>query len=322
MNRLIFLFRRTCTALPLVEPSLLGIPLTSPVSKSSTVTSWESLFPYRPQLANLADGLRMAYVDVGSGPAILFVHGNPTWSFYYHALISGLRHRFRCIAVDHLGCGRSDKPQDYPYSLTQHIANLTHFLDQFDLHELTLVAHDWGGAIGLGALLERPQRFARIVLLNTAAFPPPYFPWRIRVCRMPLLGTLALRGLNLFSRAAITMATSRPGGLRPWDADGLLAPYDSWANRVAVEHFVRDIPTKPTQATWKALQRIEGEIHGLTMPKLLIWGMQDWCFRPECLSRFRAIWPEATAIEIASAGHYVALDAPHEIIAALSGFVR
>lgn len=263
----------------------------------------------------------MAYVDVGTGRPILFVHGNPTWSFYYHALIADLKSQFRCVAIDHIGCGRSDKPQKYDYCLDRHIANLVEFIDQSDLADVTLVAHDWGGAIGLGALLARESRFSRIVLLNTAAFPPPYFPLRIRVCRTPVLGTLGLRGFNLFSRGALTMATARSGGLTGSVAAGLLAPYDNWENRVAVERFVRDIPTRESQPTWQTLRRIESSLPQVTIPKLLIWGMQDWCFREQCLLRFEKIWPDAKSLRLPDAGHYVALDASREIVAAVSEFV-
>lgn len=251
---------------------------------------------------------------------VLMVHGNPTWSFYYHPLIQRLQSKFRCVAPDHIGCGLSDKPTQYPYTLDQHIANLVQLIDQVDLRQAILVAHDWGGAIGLGALLARPHRFRGIVLLNTAAFPPPFFPWRIRACRFPWLGQWAVQKLNLFARAAITMATELPTGLPEIDQAGLLAPYDSWDHRTAIYRFVADIPTRPTQPTWQTLVRIEQQLKSLTMPKRLIWGMKDWCFRPECLDRFLQIWPDAQATRIAKAGHYVMLDARDQVTAEIQQF--
>ncbi|MEQ1907117.1 MAG: alpha/beta fold hydrolase, partial [Pirellulaceae bacterium] len=195
-------------------------------------------------------------------------------------------------------------------------------IDHLQLKKITLVAHDWGGAIGMGAVRMRADLFRRIVLLNTAAFPPPYFPLRIRACRMPLLGTAGVRGLNLFARAALTMATDRKGGLPAVEAAGLLAPYDSWKNRVAIDGFVRDIPTRPDQRTWQTLSKIENSLKELKIPKLLVWGMRDWCFRPECLDRFRAVWPEAKVVQFADAGHYVMLDKPNEVLAAIRDFVQ
>ncbi|MDG2224353.1 MAG: alpha/beta fold hydrolase [Rubripirellula sp.] len=280
------------------------------------------LFPY-PSQERLVGTHRQRYVDVGSGErTLLCVHGNPTWSFYYRSIVERFSDRYRVIAVDHLGCGRSDKPprDQFPYTLAAHRDNLVELLDQLDLQKVTLIAHDWGGAIGLATLLERRSQFERIVLLNTGAFPPPYLPWRIAACRIPGLGPLAVRGFNAFARAAITMAMSR-NRLDPQAAAGLLQPYDNWANRVAIDAFVRDIPMRPSHPTYATLAQLESQLTELSaMPAALIWGMKDWCFRPECLRRFEQHWPEAKVIEIEDAGHYVIEDANAEVLDGIEAF--
>src|SRR5690606_36920907 len=128
----------------------------------------------------------MHYLDEGPAEGhegtLLFVHGNPTWSFHWRGLVEGLRDRYRCVAVDHLGCGLSDKPQR-GFRLADHIEHLVSLVDSLGLERVTLVAQDWGGAIGLGTCLARRERFERVVLFNTGAFPPWYIPWRIAVCR-------------------------------------------------------------------------------------------------------------------------------------------
>ncbi len=291
-------------------------------SKRATSADWHELFPYESKRLQVSEGTSLAFIDEGKGDPILMVHGNPTWSFYYHHLIRGMLKANRCVAIDHVGCGRSDKVQIYDYTLNQHIENLVSLIDDLKLKKITLVAHDWGGAIGLGAVRLRADLFRRIVLLNTAAFPPPFFPLRIRACRMPLLGSLGVRGFNLFARAAITMATEREGGLPAAEAAGLLAPYDSWKNRIAIDRFVRDIPTRPNQTTWQTLLKIEDSLREMKMPKLLVWGMRDWCFRPECLDRFCAVWPDAKVVRFADAGHYVMLDKPDEILGAIRDFMQ
>lgn len=266
----------------------------------------------------------LRYLDVGDGEDVLLcVHGNPTWSFYWRGVIDRFAATHRVIAVDHIGCGRSSKPPrgDFAYTLAAHRDNLVSLIDSLDLQRVTLIAHDWGGAIGLSALLERQQRFDRIVLLNTGAFPPPYVPWRIAACRLPLVGTIAVRGFNAFARAAISMAMSRSRMDRRV-AMGLLAPYGSWHNRVAIDAFVRDIPMSKKHPTYATLERLEADLPKLAqLPSLLVWGMQDWCFRPECLRRFQAVWPQAKTVEIADAGHYVIEDAPHETLEAIEEFL-
>lgn len=254
---------------------------------------------------------------------ILCVHGNPTWSYYWRRVIERFRATHRVIAVDHLGCGRSDKPprHEFPYTLAAHRDNLLALIDTLKLERITLLAHDWGGAIGLSAMAERLNRLSRIVLLNTAAFPPPYVPLRIAICRTPLLGTAAIRGGNLFARAAVTMAMSR-NRLPPEVAASLLEPYDNWQHRVGVDSFVRDIPMSKRHPTYAQLEALEQSLPRFaSVPSLLIWGMQDWCFRESCLRRFEAVWPAATTVEIADAGHYVIEDAPDETLAAMESFL-
>jgi haloalkane dehalogenase len=285
----------------------------------ATAADWKPLYPFASHEMRL-EGLKYHYLDEGAGPPVLFVHGNPTWSFYWRNLILGLREQYRCIAVDHIGCGLSDKPQDYRYTLSQHIVNLKSLVETLDLRDATLVAHDWGGAIGLGTVLELPERFSRIVLFNTGAFPPPFIPWRIGICKTPLFGDIALRGLNGFARLALKMAVEKP--LPREVKAGLIAPYDSWAHRIATLRFVQDIALSPRHPTWQVLERIEAGLPSLAnRPIQLIWGMKDWCFRPECLERFLKHWPNAEAHRLEDAGHYVVEDAKEEILPLMREFL-
>jgi len=274
----------------------------------------------------------MHYLDEGppvsSGAeareCLLFVHGNPTWSFHWRRLIQALRTRYRCVAPDHLGCGLSDKPQRL-IRLEEHVANLVTFIERLhaDRVNVTLVAQDWGGAISLGAMLAMPGRLNKIVLFNTGAFPPRYIPTRIRACRLPILGQLAVQGGNLFSRAALRMTLARCKRLDATVAAGYLAPYDNWANRRAVYGFVQDIPDDTDHPTWRLLSEIERGLPTLAdVPVSLIWGMQDWCFRPDCLDRFIEAWPRAEVHRLADVGHWVVEDAPEEALTILQRFLE
>ncbi len=282
---------------------------------------WRDLYPF-PSHHLALGSVRLHYLDEGAGQPLLFVHGNPTWSFYWRNLILGLCDRSRCIAVDHIGCGLSDKPQDYNYTLEQRIDDCVRLVEHLDLTGATLVAHDWGGAIGLGTVQRLPHRFARIVLFNTGAFPPPFVPMRIAACRTPFFGTLAMRGVNAFARAALTMAVEKPERMTADVRAGLLAPYDSWANRVAIDRFVKDIPFSSRHPTWQTLEQIEAGLPALAdRPIQLIWGMRDWCFRPECLDRFVKHWPQAEVHRFNDCGHYVVEDAHERIVPLLAKFI-
>ncbi len=118
--------------------------------------SWRSLYPFQSREL-VVGGHRYRYLDEGQGEVLLLVHGNPTWSFYWRNIIPRLAHKYRLVAVDHMGCGLSDKPRYYPYRLNQHVDNLSQFVKRLDLQRITLVGHDWGGAIGLGAARRAPS---------------------------------------------------------------------------------------------------------------------------------------------------------------------
>jgi pimeloyl-ACP methyl ester carboxylesterase len=289
---------------------------------------WRALYPFGSHWQEVPGG-RMHYVDEGpppgtngdAPPILLFVHGNPTWSFHWRHLITALSQDFRCIALDHIGCGLSEKPARY-FTLRDHIENLCALVEWLALDRITLVAQDWGGAIGLGAMLQAPGRLKQIVLFNTGAFPPRDIPWRIRACRIPVLGKLAVQGANLFSLAALRMTLARRRRLEPDVAAGYLAPYDNWMNRRAVYNFVRDIPKSPSQPTWQQLADIERRLFEFrSLPISLIWGMRDWCFRPDCLDRFVEAWPHAEVHRLADVGHWVVEDAPEESLAIVQEFL-
>jgi haloalkane dehalogenase len=286
--------------------------------------SWRELYPFVSRELTVA-GLRYHYLDEGTGETLLFVHGNPTWSFYWRNLIVALRDRYRCVAPDHIGCGLSDQPApgDYDFCLGRRISDLVQLAEQLDLRRVTLVAHDWGGAIGMGAAAARPDRFARFVLLNTAAFRADRCPLRIQACRWPLVGRLGVQGLNLFARAALWMAVCHRERITPAVRAGLLAPYGSWRRRAAIYQFVRDIPLSPRHPSYARLAEIEaGLAQFQDRPVCLIWGMRDWCFTPYFLERFQQFFPAAQSHRLADAGHYVVEDAHERIVPIMEKFLQ
>ena len=283
---------------------------------------WRELYPFESKFAQIGKH-RMHYVDEGQGPVLMMVHGNPTWSFYWRDVIRSLSRNYRCIAVDNLGMGLSDKPQDYNYCLSNHIDNLVKLIEQLELSDLTMMVHDWGGPIGLGAANKVPERISRLVLSNTAAFPPPYVPQRIRLVHIPVFGSVAVRGLNLFCHAANRMTTHRPGGLTSQEKAGYLAPYDNWKNRVAVYKFVMDIPRTTKHQSYETAAWLEKAMPQFAdRPALFVWGMQDWCFREECIDRLQVMLPKAEVVKIQEAGHYVNEDATDQVIEAFEQFLQ
>ena len=268
------------------------------------------LYPFTPAAFTTPRGARMSYLDEGprSDEAVLLVHGNPTWSFFYRNLVQALSPAMRCVAPDPIGMGLSAKPATYPYTLAQRIEDLEALVDSLGLRKVHLVVHDWGGAIGLGWAGRRPERVGRIVILNTAAFPSPRIPRRIALCRVPVLGEVLVRGLNAFAEPATWMAMS--ARRLTWvERRGYLFPYDSWAHRIAVHRFVRDIPLEAGHPSRATLESVAARLPGLAgHAVMLLWGARDFCFDETFLSRWRGLYPHARVERLAAVGHYVLED--------------
>jgi pimeloyl-ACP methyl ester carboxylesterase len=276
---------------------------------------FEQEYPFESCWFRTADGIQH-YIDVGSGPVLLMVHGNPTWSFVWRNLARDLSQQYRVIAIDHLGCGFSDSPQNRSlYTLDGHIRRLQALVQLLDLRQVTLFAHDWGGAIGMGCAGREHSRFSRFVLMITGAFRSRAIPLRIAVCRIPLLGRLANQAFGLFARAALRMAAEKP--LSAAVRAGLMAPWSSWERRLAMQEFVLDIPLGPEHRSYAALTAVEEGLRKFRdHPVKLIWGMRDWCFTPEeFLAGFEQRFPAADVCRLAEAGHYVFEDAAERVLA-------
>ena len=142
-------------------------------------------YPFTPHYLDVKEE-KLHYVDEGSGEVILMLHGNPTWSFFYRNLAKHFKANYRVVVPDHIGCGLSTKPQDYEYTLENHIKNTLSLISKLGLKDITLVVHDWGGAIGMGVATAHPELIKKMVVMNTAAFRSLEIPMRINILRNPV----------------------------------------------------------------------------------------------------------------------------------------
>ncbi len=285
----------------------------------------EQLYPFEPNFLD-RDGLRYHYVDEGEGPAVLMVHGNPTWSFYWRNLIGSLSPSHRVIAPDHIGCGRSDKPTDdaYDYTLRSRVDDLTRLVEHLDLRDITLVVHDWGGAIGMGWAVEHADRVRQMVVLNTAAFHLPSgkrFPSALTLARIPGLGSLMVRGANAFVRGANRFCVTRKP-MDPEVAQGYLEPYKNWSDRIAVHRFVEDIPLHPRDRAFSVIEATQNGLEKLRgKPMFIGWGMKDFVFDHHFLQEWERRFPDAEVHRFDDCGHYILEDAAEQLVPMVSRFV-
>ena len=256
-------------------------------------------------------GLGYHYLDEGAGAPVVMLHGNPSWSFYYRNLVLTLRDRYRCIVPDHIGCGLSDKPDDdrYDYTLSRRVDDLELLLDTLGVTEnITLVVHDWGGMIGMAFAVRHPERIARLVILNTGAFHLPEtkpFPLGLRICRNTVLGTLLVRGFNLFSVAASYVGCKR-NPMSPKLRSLYQLPYNSWHNRIATLRFVQDIPLSPGDRGYDLVSAVSDGIGQFSsLPILILWGELDFVFDRHFLAEWQQRFPAAELHSYPDCGHCV-----------------
>jgi pimeloyl-ACP methyl ester carboxylesterase len=280
-------------------------------------------FPFTPRYVT-AGPVRLHYLDEGPRDArpLLFVHGNPTWSYLWRRQIAELSQRgHRCIAFDHMGFGRSDKPPHLSaYSLQAHVDNALGLIDALALEDVVLVAHDWGGPIGLGALLERRERLHALVLMNTWAWElPSFLPPFLREFRSEGLGEILALGGNLF-------VESIPGGMARREVDPVMmeayrAPFPDYWSRAGMLAFQRDIPLTERDRSAPLMSSIHERLPELEVPLLLVWGLRDRVFQPVFLDQWRELFPNANTVELDDAGHFLVEDRPEAVTEAVAAFV-
>jgi pimeloyl-ACP methyl ester carboxylesterase len=281
-------------------------------------------FPFEARYLSAGDAT-LHYIDEGPADArpLLFVHGNPTWSYMWRQPIARLHAEgHRCVAFDHMGFGRSDKPPRLSaYSLQRHVDNALALIDALDLGDVTLVAHDWGGPIGLGALLERADRLRAVVLMNTWAWElPSFLPPFLREFRTEGLGEILALAGNLF-------VESIPGAMARRDPDPVMmeayrAPFPDYWSRAGTLAFQREIPLTERDRSAPLMASIHEGLPDVSVPVKLVWGMRDPVFQPVFLEQWCELFPNAETVELADASHYLVEDSPDEVTGAIEDFLR
>jgi haloalkane dehalogenase len=288
-------------------------------------------WPYEPRFFDTPDG-RMHYVDEGprDGKPVVLVHGNPTWGYLYRNFIPPLVDAgHRAIAPDHLGFGRSDKP-DRPelYTIARHAKRMEALLESLDLRDATVVPQDWGGPIGLWWATRHPDRVGRLFILNTFAHRPPEkvsLPLPLRLFRTPGVGEVMVKGLDLFKRVFLFRAgVVHRERLTPEVKRAYRAPHPSWSSRTPILVFPREIPSGPEGPVSDLCAEIEQGLERVfrDKPVAIAWAMKDIAFTPEMVE---GLWlrtfPHAHVTRIDDAGHYLQEDAHERIVPALVDFL-
>jgi haloalkane dehalogenase len=279
----------------------------------------QGIYPFDAHYFDTGAG-RMHYLDEGSGEAIVFVHGTPTWSFLWRHLITDLRRDWRCVAPDQLGFGLSDKPRDADYTPEAHARNLERLITSLGLRNVTLVVHDFGGPIGLAWALRNTENVSRVVLMNTwlwsnAGNKP--VEAASRLLGGPI-GRFLYTRLNFSPRVLLKNAYADRSKLTPEVHRHYLAPFSKPAERLAPWILARELTRSNDwyDSLWQQREKLQDK------PMLILWGMADKLIGTAQLRRWQAAFPQAGVVPLEGVGHFVAEEAPDQVIRHMREFLR
>jgi haloalkane dehalogenase len=273
----------------------------------------DELYPFESKFAEIG-GARVHYVDEGSGPPLLLLHGNPTWSFLYRDIIKALRDRYRCIAPDYPGFGLSAAPAGYGFTPVEHARIVEELVvEELDLSGITMMVQDWGGPIGFSVATRNPDRFAAFVVGNTWAWPKSDRGTQVfsRFMGGRVGGYLILHR-NVFVERII------PGGVKRKKLSNEVmnayrGPFAAVESRRPVHVFPREI-----LASRPFLAEVERGLPALSdRPALIVWGDKDVAFREPELQRWEQVFPNHRTVRLEGAAHYIQEEAADEIAAAI-----
>lgn len=273
-------------------------------------------YDFAPQYLE-QDGLRMHYLDEGSGPPVLLLHGEPTWAFLYRKIVPRLSGVARTIAPDYFGFGRSDKPtriEDYSYDF--HCASIERLVDELDLRDATVVVQDWGGPIGLRLAVERPDRVTRLVILNTGigAGRAPSEEWLRFRAFVRRVGTDLVPGQLI----RITCVNELADDV----AAAYDAPFPTPESKAGMLAFPELVPTELEHPSAAKMLEVRAALERWDRPALVLFSDSDPIFTPRAAERMASRIPGCPGAEIvAGAGHFLQEEKGEEIAERIVSFL-
>tara|TARA_B100000609_G_C17160127_1_gene405681 strand:- start:141 stop:1022 length:882 start_codon:yes stop_codon:yes gene_type:complete len=284
------------------------------------INDWvnRELYPFESKFISLESG-EMHYIDEGDGPVILFVHGTPTWSFLYRKIIGELSKKYRCIAIDHMGFGLSDKLLNFEGRPQDHSINLTEFIKKLGLNKITLVVHDFGGPIGLSAAIRDADKFNRLILFNTWLWATSGNPEALKVDRIvnSFVGKLLYLNLNFSPKVLLKRAYYHKKLLTKTVHQQYIKPFSNKNSRRSLWNLAKSLVGSSDwyQHQWEQLDAL------MQKKWLIVWGTKDEFISTEYLDKWKDRIPQAMTTELAC-GHFVQEEMNAEVIRSISTFLR
>ncbi len=282
-------------------------------ANSSPLWLDQKAYPFKSKFIKLAAG-NMHYIDEGEGPILLFVHGTPTWSFVYRNQIKELAKNFRCIAIDHLGFGLSEKPKNFGYTPTQHAENLQTFVDKLGLKSINLVVHDFGGPIGLSYAVNNATNINSVTIMNTWMWSLEKDKELMQASSLlgGFWGRLFYKQFNFSVKLLMPKGFYNKKNLTPSLHQQYIKAFPDAQSRHSTWVFARELKNSNQ---WFA--SLESNIVKLADKKIqILWGMQDTLIKPHHLAHWKTLIHDlanARIVEIENAGHFVQEEAAQQV---------
>ncbi len=290
------------------------------MNAGSNAQSWidSSLYPFESRFIQLEAG-NMHYIDEGIGEIILFVHGTPTWSFLYRDIVRKLAVNYRCIAIDHLGFGLSDKPETFSGKPQEHAKNLSEFIIKLNLQDVTLVVHDFGGPIGLATGISHHERVKRIVLMNTWLWATKDDPEAQKIDKIinNRIGKFLYLYMNFSPRVLLKKGFAHKKHLSKTAHRHYIKPFPDKNARKPLLNIAKALVGASDwyEMQWQQLYKLEDK------PWLIMWGMQDAFITPKFLDKWKTRLPHAEIREYAC-GHFVQEEKTNESASEIYTFMK
>lgn len=263
------------------------------------------------------DGLRLHYVDEGSGDPVVLFHGEPTWAYLYRKMIPPLAAQHRVVSPDFAGFGRSDKPTDRSfYTFDRHFELVSGLLEQLDLDRVTVVVQDWGGPIGLRWAVENSEQVARLVIMNTALFT---------AAKKPAEAFMAWRSFaeaNPDLPIGFVLQSATKSDLPQQVLDGYEAPFPNAESKAGAAQFPLIVPIEPEDPAAVKMSEIIEQLGKWQKPVLVAFSDSDPIFPPKVGQRFVDAIPGASELKvIEGASHFLQEDKGEQIAEEILAFI-
>ncbi len=259
-------------------------------------------YPFKSNFIQLEMG-KMHYIDEGSGEPIVMLHGNPTWSFLYRHLVKGLSGKYRCIAMDHIGFGLSDKPKKWSYLPKEHAKNFYQLIEKLNLRDITIIVQDWGGPIGLSYAVANPDNVKRIIIMNTWMWSVKGDPHFERFSKFigGAFGRFLIKRFNFFVRIVMKMVIGDKSKLPKSIHRHYIKPLKYPGERKGCFVFPKQIIESSDwlDSLWSQRGKIKDK------PALILWGLKDIAFREQELNKWADLFSNSTVIKFEDAGHFL-----------------